>query len=79
MRTTANKRTKIRKDELRPEYRIDYTKTRPNRYAKYMQQGAVAVIIDPDVAAVFDSGESVNKALRAILRAMPESRKRARR
>jgi hypothetical protein len=56
---------------LRPEYRFDYAKAKPNRFAKRMNRGAVAVLLDPDVARVFKDGKSVNAVLRALLAAMP--------
>jgi len=63
--------------DLRPEYSFDYTKSRSNRFAKKMFEGTVAVVLEPDVASVFDSSESVNKFLRSAIKAMPErSRKR---
>jgi hypothetical protein len=39
-------------DHLRPEYRIDYTKSRPNRFAAKLTGRVVAVILEPDVAAL---------------------------
>lgn len=60
-------------DELRPEYDFDYSKARPNRFAPRMKGSVVAVILEPDVAAVFDSSESVNKLLRSVISAIPKS------
>jgi len=54
-------------DELRREYRFDYSKARPNPYARRMQTASVAVLLDPEVAAVFPTSESVNKALRSVI------------
>ena len=59
---------------LRSEYRFDYTKAKPNRFAERTQPGAVAVLLDPDVARVFKSGESVNAVLRALMTTMPARR-----
>jgi len=56
-------------DDLRPEYDVDYSKARPNGFA---QKGSRMVVLDPDVAQVFDSSEAVNKALRAFIEAMPK-------
>jgi len=55
-------------DNMLPEYDLDYAKSRPNKYAT---EGTVAVFLDPDVAEVFKSGESVNHALRALISAVP--------
>ena len=40
-------------DDLRPHYDFDYAKSRPNRLAGRLTDGAVAVVLDPDVAEVF--------------------------
>ena len=52
---------------MRRKYRFDYRKSRPNRFAPLMKEGAVAVVSDPDVASVFRSPESVNSLLRFLL------------
>jgi hypothetical protein len=56
-----------RSDELRPEYRFDYSKARPNPYAGRLTGMAVAVLLDAEVAAAFPTSESVNTALRAAM------------
>lgn len=61
-----------KKDELRNEYRFDYAKARPNRFAPIMKSSVVAVVLDEDVASVFRSTASVNKALRSIISAFPK-------
>jgi hypothetical protein len=63
-----------REKGLRPEYRFDYAKAKPNRFAESAQPGSVAVLLDPDVARIFKSGESVNAVLRALLTTMPVGR-----
>ena len=57
--------------EMLPEYRFDYSKARPNRFAARIKQGSRVVVIDPDVAEVFATPESVNAILRALIEAMP--------
>jgi hypothetical protein len=59
-------------DELRPEYDFDYSQARPNRFASRMKGPVVAVILEPDVAAVFDSSEAVNRLLRSVISALPK-------
>ena len=54
-------------DELRPEYRFDYSKARPNPYAARLKGKVVAVVLDAEVAAAFPTSESVNTALRAVM------------
>ncbi len=55
-------------EDLLPEYNFDYSKAKPNRFAKK----TINVTLDEDVAKVFTDSESVNKALRAILTALPK-------
>jgi hypothetical protein len=57
--------------DLRSKYRFDYAKARPNRFARRARAKSVVVLLAPDVAKVFKTGESVNDALRAILKAVP--------
>jgi len=65
------------KDEMRPEYRFDYSKARPNRFAARFKPGSLPVVLDPDVAEVFASGTAVNEVLRSIIRVMPQPRRAA--
>ena len=68
-------KTKSRKvQEMAPEYRFDYSKAKPNRFAARMKEEPLIVMIEPDVAKVFTSSEQVNKALRALISAMPEKK-----
>ena len=60
-------------DELRPEYDLSTSETRPNRFAARMKAPVVAVILEPDVAAVFDSSRVVNKLLRSVISSLPKS------
>ena len=67
--------TKSRKvQEMAPEYRFDYKKAKPNRFAARMKDEPLIVMIEPDVAKVFTSAEQVNKALRALISAIPEKK-----
>jgi hypothetical protein len=54
-------------DELRPEYRFDYSKARPNPYAERLRGKTVAVVLHAEVAAAFPTSESVNTALRSVM------------
>ncbi len=65
------KRPRKAKDEMRAEYRFDYARARSNRFADRMKNGAVAVILDPDVAAVFGSSKAVNEFLRSVITMLP--------
>ncbi|OGP85663.1 MAG: hypothetical protein A2Y95_10195 [Deltaproteobacteria bacterium RBG_13_65_10] len=78
MRRAHVKRRRKDTGEIRPEYRFDYRKARPNRFVGRVSAGAVAVVLDPDVASVFGSSDTVNALLRSVIAAMPErGRKRA--
>lgn len=78
MKNTSPAKPKARlADDLRSEYCFDYTKAQPNRFAKQVRPGSVAVVLDPDVAGAFKNAESVNAALRALLTTMPTRRARA--
>jgi hypothetical protein len=60
-------------DDLQPEYRFDYRKAKPNRFAAGNNvERLKVVVLDDDVAQVFTTPESVNKALRAFIEAMPQ-------
>lgn len=58
---------------MRAEYRFDYKNARPNRFATSDTAPRRTVVLDEDVAEVFTTSESVNKALRALLEAIPAS------
>lgn len=55
---------------MRAEYKFDYSKSKPNRFARHLRGDTVAVVLDPEVASVFDSSESVNSILRPVARAV---------
>ena len=72
MKNTSKTKSKQReRGELRPEYKFDYSKARPNRFAGKRGSRSVVVLLDSDVASVFKDAESVNTALRALLTAIP--------
>lgn len=60
-----SKKASRREPEMRAEY--DFSKGVRNKYAKRFPKGAVAVVLEPDVAAEFRTAQSVNKALRKLL------------
>ncbi len=61
--------------DLSAEYRFDYGQARPNRFAGQLE-ATLVVVLDPDVAEVFTTPESVNAALRALIGAVPRPAKR---
>lgn len=71
-KTPATKTRKVQ--EMAPEYRFDYKKAKSNRFAERMKNEPLVVLIEPDIAKVFTSAEQVNKALRALISAIPEKK-----
>jgi hypothetical protein len=53
-------------DELRPDY--DFRGGVRGKYAERFREGTNVVVLDPDVAAEFKDSQSVNDALRTILK-----------
>ena len=62
--------------EMRGEY--DFSGGERGKYTKRFGQGAVLVVLDPDIAEAFPTGADVNRALRAILEAVPKRTARRR-
>jgi hypothetical protein len=60
-------------DELAPEYDLDYSKSRPNRFATGFSRMQRTVVLDDDIADSFPSSESVNEALRFLVRITREN------
>ena len=72
--TLASKKSPAPGD-LREEYRFDYQKAKPNRFAGEMGAGTLAIVLDADVAAVFQTADSVNTMLRSVIAAPPSGSK----
>ena len=70
-KASARKKARGISEDMRREYRFDYKKAKPNRFAEQIGVGTIAVVLDPDVAAVFKSSESVNTLLRSVIAALP--------
>ena len=67
---------KLENEDMRPEY--DFSGGVRGKYAGRIGRKATVVILEPDVAKVFQSSESVNSALRALVAiARPKKRKKA--
>lgn len=63
-------------DDLRPEY--DLSKLKGGVRGKYYERataGTTLVLLEPDVAAAFPDGRTINQALRALIK-VAESRAR---
>lgn len=70
------------RDDLRDEYELDYTASKPNRFAARLADTTV-IVLQPDVAEVFQSSKAVNDLLRSAIaatgaRASGRSRKKSR-
>ena len=63
-------------DDLLSEYRFDYHKAKPNRFAAQSKQRMTVVVLDDEVAQVFTTPESVNKALKTLIDIVPQSREK---
>lgn len=60
-------------DDMPAEYDLDHSQARPNRFASRLPQGhVIGIILEEDVAKVFDSSEAVNRFLRSAIEAMPQ-------
>jgi hypothetical protein len=67
-------------DELRPEYRReDLGVGVRGKYFESYRRGTNLVLLSPDVAKVFSTGEAVNEALRSLIRLAEKSTGRKRR
>ncbi len=78
MSKTSKRNPRSSRNELRAEYDFDYGNSRPNRCASQLGKNAVAVVLEPDVAQVFDSSDSVNQLLRSVISALPRRKPRVR-
>ena len=62
------RKTRRTHDDLRSEYRFDYPKAvRGKYYRRLLKEGANVVVLDPDIAKVFQDSVAVNDALRSLL------------
>ena len=74
MSKTPSEQTQNPENELLAEYRFDYQKAKPNRFAARNEAKKLTVVVlDEDVAQIFTTSESVNKVLRALIESMPHS------
>lgn len=64
------------RERMRPEY--DFSGGVRGKYAARYRAGTNIVLLEPDVAAVFSNSAEVNKALRALLGAVPARRAKRR-
>lgn len=74
-KTHTVKPRSMNSDDMLPEHKFDYRKARPNRFAERIYKDQRVVMLDPDIAKVFTTSESVNTVLRALITTMPISEK----
>jgi hypothetical protein len=55
-------------EDLLPEYDLDFSKSKPNRFAEKYNKMVRRVGLDADIADEFPTEESVNDALRQYVR-----------
>ncbi len=59
------------KDDLLPEYEIDYSKVKRN---PYYRKNRTFIEIDEDVAKIFQTSANINKVLKAIANSIPSKK-----
>ena len=59
-------------EDMLPEYEFDYRKARPNRFAPGIEEGSLIVVLEPDIAQIFKTPDSVKHILRALIEALPK-------
>ena len=69
MKKAASRTKPSTSSDLLPEYKFDYGKSRPNRFAARLKENVVAVVLEPDVSEVFPTSDAVNQALRVLAKA----------
>jgi hypothetical protein len=71
MKKTPRSKPVKRAGEMKAQHDFDYRKAKPNRFAGRRGKHRTVVELDADVAMVFSTAQTVNKALRALIEAMP--------
>jgi hypothetical protein len=64
MKTEKTKTRRTPADDLPPE--VDFSHSRPNKYASRYPKDCIVITLDPDVAEVFPGAREANEALRAL-------------
>lgn len=75
-KTSSPKTPRLESEEMRAEYKFNYSQARPNRFAGRINKDRVVVMLDADVSEVFTTAEAVNTVLRAVVTALPKTVKR---
>ena len=64
---SSNRKQVVNDDDMREEY--DFTNAVRGKYADRFPQDVVMVTLAPDVAEAFPDADSVNEALRVLIKA----------
>ena len=64
---SSNPKQMVNGDDMREEY--DFSNAVRDKYASRFPQDVVMVTLEPDVAATFPDANSVNEALRVLIKA----------
>ena len=75
-KTSSSKPRSNKSEDMLSEYNFDYKKAKPNRFAGRISKERLVVLLDPEVSEVFTTPETVNRVLRALVTAFPESRRK---
>jgi hypothetical protein len=75
-KTSGSKSQSNKSEDMLSEYKFDYKKSKPNRFAGQISKERLVVLLDPEVSQVFTTPESVNAVLRALVTALPEGARR---
>ena len=75
MKKTDNNEGALPKSDadMLPEYKFDYRQARANRFAQDTPVGSLVVVLEPELARVFQTSERVKAILQAIAKALPQS------
>jgi len=55
-----------------PEYDLDFSKSKKNRFAEVLKRQGNYIELEPDIQKVFKNSEEVNNALRAFINVIPK-------
>ncbi len=64
---SINHKINEKNDDMLPEY--DFSQAKRGKYSKRFPNDVVMVTLAPDVAAAFPDADSVNEALRVLIKA----------
>lgn len=65
-----------KRDEMRSEYRFDYSKAVRGKYfRRLLKEGANVAVLEPDIAKAFRDSAAVNDALRSLLQVSESTRR----